>query len=147
MRISVQASPSSFDRLAEEVWSMMNQLACGNYFRSSAPPAWSPRLNVYEASSEIIVCVDLAGMKREDIDVTIEGRNLVITGVRTKPCVPGTPREVSVLLMEIDSGRFHRTVGIPNEVETHGIAAQYRDGYLFVILPLRRREVHGGGPA
>lgn len=146
MRLNVQASSSSFDRLAEEVWSMMNQLAGGNYFRSHAPPGWSPRLNVYEADSEFIVCADLAGMKREDIDVTIEGRNLVITGVRAKPCLPGTPREVGVLLMEIDSGRFRRTVGIPNEVETHGITAQYRDGYLFVVLPRRRREVHGGGP-
>ena len=142
MQVGFHACGSSFDHLADEVWTMMNEMKGRNYFRSHAPHSWCPRLNLYETAEAFLVCLELAGMPREQIDVRADGGVLHIRGVRHKPAVPVKGADVSVHLMEIDSGRFHRKVPIPSDVDADGIKATYRNGYLWVTLP--RRESAGG---
>lgn len=135
MQVGLQAWGSSFDHLANELWAMMSEMEGRNYFRSHAPDSWRPRLNLYETAEAFFICLELAGMPREQIDVRAEGGVLHIQGVRCKPDVPAGDAEVSVRLMEIDSGRFHRKVPLPCDVDIDGIKATYRHGYLWVILP------------
>lgn len=132
---AAQATESSFDHLADQVWQMMHEMGSGNYFRSQAPRPWSPRLNLYETSDVFLVCLELAGMPREDIDVRAADGVLHIVGLRKKPTLPDATGDVSVQLMEIDSGRFRRKVPIPGDVNTDAIHAVYRHGYLWVIMP------------
>ena len=142
MQVNLHAWGSSFDHLADEVWAMMNEMKGRDYFRSHAPHAWYPRLNLYETAEAFLVCLELAGMPREQIDVRADGGVLHIRGVRHKPTVPVEDADVSVHLMEIDSGRFHRKVPIPSDADADRIKATYRHGYLWVILP---RTVGSGG--
>ena len=135
MQIGLHAWDSSFDHLADELWAMMNEMKGQNYFRSHAPHSWRPRINLYETAEAFVVCLELAGMPREQIDVRADGSVLHVSGVRDKPTVPIEDGEVSVHLMEIDSGRFHRKVPIPSTVDVDKIRATYRQGYLWVILP------------
>ena len=125
------------DRIIEHVGTMMKEMMDQNYFRASGPDVWRPALNVYEVPDRFVVCVDLAGMSREKIDVSAEHNTLYIRGVRPKPVIPDPPEEVSVQVMEIDSGRFHRKVPIPRDVDQAAIQAHYRNGYLWVVLPRR----------
>ncbi|UCC30174.1 MAG: hypothetical protein JSU86_18490, partial [Phycisphaerales bacterium] len=67
--VCVHAWGSSFERLAEQLWAMMGEMEGRNYFRSHAPDFWRPRLNVYETPDRFVVCVELAGMPRDQIDV------------------------------------------------------------------------------
>ena len=141
MRVQLQSWESGFERMAEHLRSMLEEMHGRNYFRSHAPHTWTPRLNLYEAVQQYIVCVDLAGMVREEIDVRAEDGVLHIEGVRRKPEFPSglstasACDEISVHAMEIDSGRFHRRVPIAEDVAVDKISAVYRNGYLWVSLP------------
>ena len=133
--VCVHAWGSTFDRLAEQLWAMMSEMEGRNYFRSHAPDSWRPRLNVYETPDRFFVCVELAGMPRDQIDVRAADGVLHISGLREKPTPPGDPDDVGVHLMEIDSGRFHCKVPIAQDVIIDEISAAYRQGYLWVMMP------------
>lgn len=139
MSTRTQGWGSHFDRLADHVWDMMKELETSNAFQMPSSPEWCPRLNLYETNEAFVVCIELAGVDRDKVDVRAEGGNLIVTGIRGKPELPGEPTDVGVHLMEIDSGRFHRKIAIPTDVEVDGILASYRNGYLWVVLPRRQQ--------
>ncbi len=131
----------AFKKMADQFSSMIDEMMGGNLFRSSAPDLWVPAINVYELAERYVVCVDLAGMERERIDVYVEGRTLHVRGVRPKPTVPDGEGRVSVHLMEINSGRFHRKVRLTPDVRVADVKAVYRKGYLWIDLPRERQSV------
>lgn len=139
MRSDLQPKENLFEKMADQMGSimdsMMEEINGRNYFRSSGRDSWDPALNLYEVADRFIVCVDLAGMQCEQIDVRLEGRTLHIRGVRPRPEVPDVAGDVSVLLMEIDSGKFHRKVQLPDDVNVNAISAAYRNGYVWITLP------------
>lgn len=51
-------------------------------FSRFAPQAWQPAINAYRCDTCIRICVDLAGVDRSLIDLTVEARRLVIRGTR-----------------------------------------------------------------
>lgn len=134
-RQETQASESSFDHLADQVWNMMQEMKEGEFFRSHAAHSWLPRVNLYETIETFFVCVELAGMPREAIEVRADNGELHIVGVRNKPTLPKDVTDVSVYLMEIDSGQFHRRIPIPQDAQVDAIQAVYRHGYLWVMIP------------
>ena len=135
MALGTQAQRDSFDRIFEHMGAMVDDVLNHNFFRSSGAQTWSPALNIYEMSDRYVICVELAGMKHEQIDVRAEEQVLHIQGERPKPCVRDCHEHVSVHLMEIDSGRFHRRVPLPGDVDQDAIEACYRNGYLWVTVP------------
>jgi len=139
MTNQLQPTEDLFEKMADEMGtvmdSMMEEMNSRNYFRSSGRDSWDPPLNLYEVADRFIVCVDLAGMQREQIDVRVRERTLHIRGVRPKPEVPDATGDISVLLMEIDSGKFHRKVPVPADVDVDAIFATYKNGYVWIILP------------
>ncbi len=74
-------------------------------------------------------------MSPETIDVRAHRDAVIISGHRPNPQPSETPEQVSIHLMEIDSGRFYREVEIPTNVQADLIKAKYRDGYLWITLP------------
>lgn len=103
----------------------------------SAEQAWTPAVNVYECGSELHVCVDLAGVPREAISVTVEPGRLVIEGRRE---VPEPDREATQCIreMEIDHGLFRRVLALPESVDLDRVESHYREGMLWVMLPLKK---------
>lgn len=102
----------------------------------SAEQTWTPAINVYDCGSAVYVCVELAGVKRESISVTVEPGRLVIHGRREVP----EPEEVStrcVREMEIDHGLFRRVLGLPESVDLKSVESSYREGLLWVVLPAK----------
>jgi HSP20 family protein len=146
VQVDVQGWSSGFDRLAEQMREMLDEVHGRNYFRSHASETWRPRLNLYETPENFLVCAELAGMPRERIEVRAEQGMLHIQGTRERPRIPdeaqpgsskqgAVPGDVSVHLMEIDSGPFHRRVPIGSDVIVEKISAVYLHGYLWVIMP------------
>ncbi len=106
-----------------------------SYYQYCPVESWRPPVNLYESRDSYFVCVDLAGMERDDIEVTLNGNVLVISGVREHPQPPGG-KDISIHLMEIDTGPFCRSVEIPTEVDLGSIQASYsKSGYLWIELP------------
>ncbi len=113
---------------------MLDAMHTDQFFGTRTRQGWEPRINVYEVSDAYLVCVELAGMPLDRIDVRAERGVLHIRGVRSKPALPAEASEIGVHIMEIDSGAFSREVPLPSDVEIEKVTAHYRDGYLWIEL-------------
>lgn len=142
---SLSAAPSQvateqpFGHLARQMNKLVDQLHKG-FFSFCPAEAWTPAVNVYENDVAYLVCVDLAGVEKEKIDVTVIDGQLRLRGARSVPVLPEQHREdashrLRVHLMEIDHGPFSREVDLPNDVDRDRISASYRNGLLWIELP------------
>ena len=128
------ATWSPFDRLAT-LRDEMNRL-----FESSLAPfgmrdfgmfsGWNPALDIAEDKDN--VKIELPGMKREDIDISLHDGMLTISGERKQEKKIG---EGETFRSERYFGRFHRTVTLPTMVNPDKVKASYKDGILMVDLP------------
>lgn len=92
---------------------------------------WRPPTDVFETEQQVVVQIEVAGMRRDDFYITLEDRRLLISGVRTHaPSSPGAYHQ-----LEVNFGEFRSEVELPSPVEVEGIEAEYEDGFLRVTLP------------
>jgi HSP20 family protein len=93
---------------------------------------WAPALDVHEDKDSFSVRVELPGMKREDIEVSLQDGALLISGERKEEKITeGT----EVHRQERYYGRFTRALTLPAAVAGDKVKAQYKDGILTVTLP------------
>ena len=93
---------------------------------------WTPVLDVYEDKDNLFVKVELPGMKREEIEVSLHEGSLSISGERRSE---QKHQDAEVYRAERFFGRFQRTVTLPVPVAVDKIQAQYKDGVLTITLP------------
>lgn len=141
MPLSVAVDPP-FQNLARQAKKLMDQMHKG-YYSFYPSETWTPSVNLYETSAGYLVCVDLAGVDKEKIDVEVQENRLRLHGNRIVP-MPEEPedenpeiegRRVRVHLMEIDHGSFSREVELPEHVDKDRISATYRNGMLWIEIP------------
>lgn len=95
---------------------------------------WRPDVDVFETERAIEVRVELAGVRRGDLHVAVDGQVLRISGVRRPPEGAGVQRLHQV---EITTGPFERHVRIPVPFDREAVSARLADGFLTVTLPRR----------
>jgi HSP20 family protein len=93
---------------------------------------WAPALDVREDKDNFIVRTELPGLKREDIEVSLQDDTLVISGERNEEKVE---EGVEVHRQERYYGKFQRTLTLPEPVAADKVKADYKDGILTVTLP------------
>ena len=93
---------------------------------------WSPALDLHEDKDNVTVKVELPGMKKEDIEISLHNGCLSISGERK-----GEEKfeNSEVYRSERFFGRFQRTVTLPTPVASDKVKAQYKDGILTITLP------------
>ncbi len=91
---------------------------------------WSPPTDAYETEEAYIVRMEIAGMREEDFEVTLENDTLLIMGSRSEQ-----PERRAYHQMEIRFGKFATAVGIPGPINVDEAQAEYKDGFLTIILP------------
>jgi len=93
---------------------------------------WAPLVDVAEDDEKIVVKAELPGMKREDIDVEMNGDTLTIKGERK---FESEEKKENYIRVERAYGTFQRsfTIGVP--VQTAKVKASYKDGVLEVAVP------------
>lgn len=91
----------------------------------------SPRYELRVEDDGYRVFADLPGMRREDIDVSVSGRTLSISGEWREPDLPDG---AEVLRRERARGRFARAVQLPDEIDPLSVTARFKDGVLEVRL-------------
>ena len=84
-----------------------------------------------------IVTASLAGIRIEDLDLEVQGRELVISGHRRPAAAEGLVYQQ----IEIEHGPFRRVIGLGADVVVEQTRASYDDGILRVELPLHRTEL------
>ncbi|HVP30566.1 MAG TPA: Hsp20/alpha crystallin family protein [Myxococcota bacterium] len=95
---------------------------------------WQPATDVIETEKALVVRLELAGVRIEDLRVTVEGDVVRVSGVRTPPATSDVQR---LHQMEIAFGPFERTLHVNVPFEREGVSAHLEDGFLTVTLPKR----------
>ena len=99
---------------------------------------WEPAINAYCCEGCIRVCVDLAGVDKSGLELSVQPRLLTIRGQREAPEPAGKEHSpLQVLAMEIDYGPFERQVELPDEVDTNQVTAQQSNGFVWIYLPFQ----------
>jgi len=102
-----------------------------------SPRTWQPAIDVYETDEDVVVLVELPGVKEDETEVIVHNNILIVRGER-KDIKQGIKRTYSQ--MEILWGPFERDITLPASVNVEQIKAFYDHGFLEVILPKRHEE-------
>jgi HSP20 family protein len=98
---------------------------------------WSPALDLYQGNDNAIAVVELPGMRKEDIEISLHDGTLTIRGERTRESSSNGNKAERT---ERYIGAFRRSIALPTRVDASKVSAIYRDGILTVILP-KAKEV------
>jgi HSP20 family protein len=116
------------------IWLMVNkdeQNAGGfHYHLRSHSHKWRPPTDVIETDQEIIVRVEIAGMRDSEFSISLNDRTLTIQGVR-----PDMDDRHAFHQMEIRYGEFLTEVALNWAVDSRSVEADYSDGILKLIMP------------
>jgi HSP20 family protein len=125
-------------------WSPINRLATlqdelNRLFDFSLPSrdsglfsGWSPVLDLYDNKENFVVKVELPGMKKEEIDISIHDGVLTVSGERKVEHEKG---EGQSFRTERYFGKFQRSITLPTAIDPNNVKASYKDGVLTVTLP------------
>ena len=91
-----------------------------------------PLMNVTEDKDNYYVRAELPGMKADDLDISVTGDTLSISGERK---IPGEDEKAQYHRREREAGQFSRIVSLPAQVDTGKVEARCTDGVLTVVLP------------
>ena len=94
---------------------------------------WYPAADVYEDDVEYTIALDLPGIDRAALDISVEDNKLSIRGIRA--ALDAAPQRA-----ECPRGKFVRTFTVPASIEQDRIRADYKDGVLQVHLPRAERK-------
>lgn len=100
-------------------------------------PAWRPSADVYACRRGWLVKFDLAGVRLEDIELTVNGPRITVRGERRDWTIEEGQRYHS---MEISYSRFERSIDLPINLERCQVETEYRDGMLLVRVLLEKCE-------
>jgi HSP20 family protein len=100
--------------------------------------SFHPPMDIYETDEDLVVIMEVAGMKGEDIRVVFGKDLLSISGTRSE--IPDGPK-IRLHQMEIDYGRFERSLRIPFPLKVNEFKATYRQGFLVITVPKRKEPI------
>src|SRR3989454_11501612 len=108
----------------------------GGRGEGSARANWVPNTDVYSTDNGLVVKVELAGMRSEHLEITVEGNRLRISGTRPDGC---RASKCSFLVMEINYGPFESVLELPAGYDLGQAKAAYLNGFLRIDVPVVQR--------
>jgi len=124
-----------FDRMQKEFDLFFENLSGGARLVGTNRRVWSPPADVYATAQYIVVKIEIAGLRKEDFQITFDQGILTVSGVRSDPS-----EKVAYQRLEIAYGEFMTQVHVPWLVDDDQIEAEYFQGFLFIKLPRRSLE-------
>lgn len=118
-------------------WSQIQQRFSGmaeHVTSASKHVDWHPNADVCEQGDKILVCMELAGVDPDKLEVHLEGALLVVMGERPDPYRCCNLKASRFCQMEIEYGPFERTVTLPASVTGREAEAKYVNGFLHIQL-------------
>ena len=107
----------------------------------SSVQAWLPRINVHALPDRLVICAELAGIDRGEIELRVEPHRVWLAGWRRFPAQDESREPLRrILALEIDEGRFEREILLPTTVEPEQVRAEQRNGLLWIDLPLAAQD-------
>jgi HSP20 family protein len=100
---------------------------------------WTPNTDVYLTESGLVIKVELAGMRKEDLQLLIEGNKVKISGHRQDGC---RAAKCKFLVMEINYGAFESVIELTDGFDLGAAKAAYQNGFLRIDVPLLTGAEH-----
>lgn len=128
--LSGDALQRELEELVRRQWSRQQPMSIRH--RSDL---WQPAADVYETEEAYVVLLEMAGMRGEEIAVTLTEGALLISGRRPELHHEGA---VHFHQLAINEGPFQCAVYLPGPVAENDVEAAYDDGLLTITLPKRQ---------
>lgn len=122
---------SELGQLNERMRRMLEQTFGGML---DEPAGWIPAVDIEEREDAYVVEAEVPGVKREDVNIEVSGRELTISGE-----IEERQREGVIRRRTRRVGRFEFRVALPSEVNPEGVDAKLNDGVLTVRVPKAER--------
>lgn len=135
-KVAVRAAPRELtwprevERFLERAW--IPWTATRRWRRPWMPDEWMPDMDIFEREGKLVVRTDLPGVKREDVQVRVEGDTLVLHGHRDEE---KEVDENDYHHCERSTGTFTRKLALPDGFNADAIEATYTNGVLEVTIP------------
>jgi len=124
--------PSDMFSLQREMNRMFDSFFRGVDEPSLLNSTWIPAVDVAEENDAYVVKVELPGVNKDDVKITLESNILTIRGEKK---VENEVKEKNYHRTERSYGAFQRSFTLPTSVKSDEIDAVYKDGILTVALP------------
>ena len=129
---------SEFDAVRGRISEFIQEsFHCSNLPAMSTQSSWTPNTDVFETEDRLVVKMEVAGIRKDDIEITLEDRVLIVRGMRPDPC---RHHRCTFRQMEIDYGYFERRLVIPKTINGSDVKAQYHNGFLHIDLPKAQKS-------
>ncbi|PWA13446.1 Hsp20/alpha crystallin family protein [Pueribacillus theae] len=103
---------------------------------TSSTPTEFPLVDIFVTDTEVIVIIELPGLRKEDVQLSLSGNKLLVKGRSKIPVVSG-----SSILNERKYGEFERLIELPEPTESKDVQARFDCGLLFVTY-IRKYTEH-----
>lgn len=121
----------------------MCKVSSGIHFTMRSSPAhkrdavvearWVPNTDVYATDGGLVIKVELAGMRSENLEINVEGNLLRISGTRPDGC---RASKCNFIVMEINYGAFETVLELPPGYDLSKAKAAYLNGFLRIDVPV-----------
>jgi HSP20 family protein len=119
-----------FGRLFDEAFSDM--LRPLGQAEGAAQRSWVPPVDIRETENHVVLALDLPGLRKEDVNVTLENSVLTIAGERR---FESDQKNETLHRLERAYGAFTRSFTLGSQVQADGLEATFQDGVLTVQVP------------
>ena len=119
------SAPSNYMHWLFPVYSLSSRF--GNY----------PLVNIWSNNDEAVVVAEVPGLELDDIEISVEGQTLTLSGIRKSPD-QGDGKEFH--RRERADGSFKRNIGLPFDIDPDKVEANYNRGVLKVRLPRHEKD-------
>lgn len=143
----LQSVQSEINRLFNTLFDTPTPASAGP---ATGPRRWIPPMDLVETEAEFVLTADLPGLSEADVTIELQDNVLTVAGERTSD---HEEHRDGVRRIERSSGRFSRSLTLPEGVDPEAISASFERGVLEVHVPkpqVRRPQritiaVTGGG--
>jgi len=97
---------------------------------------FNPRLDLAEDDSNILVFIELPGVSKENVKLSIQDNILTIKGEKKKEV---DDEKVNYFRTERVFGSFSRAIELPVEVDLDNVSAKFENGVLYIELPKQQK--------
>jgi HSP20 family protein len=123
---------SEFLTMQREIDRMFDRFRGGTAADDSGSSVWMPAVDIMEREGEFHVRVELPGVKREDVKITVQNDVLTIRGEKK---LEQEQKGENYHRVERSYGTFQRSFTLPTSVRSDKIEASYDNGVLSIVLP------------
>lgn len=120
------------DLIADTFKSIINSPVFGNWENLTSATNYIPKVRISEDKDNFFINMELPGMTKEDVKISIENNVLSVNGIKKQE---KKTEETNLIVNEIYFGEFSRTFNLSNDIKIDSIDAEYKDGILNITLP------------